>query len=122
VRADLDAAVEALEEAGVRPRWFRPPYGQTTGATMLEARRHELRLVLWSAWGREWDEPDAAGVARRVGAGLGSGAIVLLHDADVESPLGSSQRAIDALGPIAEDLDRRGLSAQTLDGLVGLAA
>ncbi len=120
VRADLDAAVDALEDVGVRPRWFRPPFGQTTGATMVEARRHGLRLVLWSAWGREWDEPDARSVARRVGTGLGPGAIVLLHDADVQSPLGSSRRATEALGPIAEDLHRQGLKALTLDGLVGL--
>jgi peptidoglycan/xylan/chitin deacetylase (PgdA/CDA1 family) len=119
VRADLDAAVEGLERSGVRPRWFRPPFGQTTGATMLEARRHDLRLVLWSSWGREWDEPDAAAVARRVRSGLGPGAIVLLHDADVLSPAGSSRRAADALGPIAKELEGRGLAAMTLDRLVG---
>jgi peptidoglycan/xylan/chitin deacetylase (PgdA/CDA1 family) len=122
VRADLDAALDAMAPTGVRPRWFRPPFGQTTGATMVEARRHGLRLVLWSAWGREWSERDAAGVARRVAAGLAPGAIVLLHDADVQSPHGSSRRAADALGAIAADLDRRGYAAVTLDDLVGRAA
>jgi peptidoglycan-N-acetylglucosamine deacetylase len=122
VRADLDAAIEALGRSGVQPRWFRPPFGQTSGATMSEARRHGLRLVLWSAWGREWDEPDAAAVAARVAAGLSPGAIVLLHDADVDAPTGSSRRAAVALGPIAEDLNRRGYKALTLDRLVGLAA
>ncbi len=118
IRADLDAAVAALGAAGVRPRWFRPPYGQTTGPTMIEARRHGLQLVLWSAWGREWDEPDAAHVARRVTAGLAPGAIVLLHDSDVDSPAGSAQRTLDALEAIAGELDRRGLHAVTLDRLV----
>jgi peptidoglycan-N-acetylglucosamine deacetylase len=121
VRADLDWAVEALEQVGVRPRWFRPPFGQTTGATMVHARRHGLRLVLWSAWGREWDEPDAISVAARVRTGIGPGGIVLLHDADVQSPPGSSRRATEALGPIAEDLHRQGLQALTLDRLVGLS-
>jgi peptidoglycan/xylan/chitin deacetylase (PgdA/CDA1 family) len=121
VRADVDAAVDGLKEVGVRPRWFRPPFGQTTAATMVEARRHKLRLVLWSAWGREWDEPDAAAVARRVAIGLAPGAIVLLHDADVLSPRGSALKVADALGPIAEDLYRRGLSTTTLDQLIGLA-
>ncbi len=120
VRADLDSAIEALEQVGNRPRWFRPPFGQTSGATMMEARRHNLRLVLWSAWGREWDEPDSSSVARRVQAGVGPGGIVLLHDADVQAPPGSSRRATEALGPIAEDLHRRGLSALTLDELVGI--
>jgi peptidoglycan/xylan/chitin deacetylase (PgdA/CDA1 family) len=119
VRADLDAAMEAMGQVGVHPRWFRPPFGQTTGATMVEARRHDLRLVLWSAWGREWDEPDAGAVARRVRRGIGPGGIVLLHDADVQSPPGSSRRAAEALGPIAEDLNGKGLAALTLDELVG---
>ena len=121
VRADLNSAVDAMEQVGIHPRWFRPPFGQTTGATMVEARRHNLRLVLWSAWGREWDEPDASSVARRVRAGVGPGGIVLLHDADAQSPPGSSRRAAEALGPIAEDLHRQGLAALTLDELVGLS-
>jgi peptidoglycan-N-acetylglucosamine deacetylase len=122
VRADLDSAIDALGQVDIHPRWFRPPFGQTSGATMVEARRHDLRLVLWSAWGREWDEPDSSSVARRVRAGVGPGGIVLLHDADVLSPPGSSRRATEALGPIAEDLHRRGLTARTLDQLVGLSA
>ena len=77
--------------------------------------------MLWSAWGREWDEPDSSSVARRVRAGVGPGGIVLLHDADVQSPPGSSRRAAEALGPIAEDLHRQGLAALTLDELVGAA-
>ena len=121
VREDLNSAIDALEQVGHRPRWFRPPFGQTAGATMVEARRHNLRLVLWSAWGREWDEPDSPSVARRVRAGVGPGGIVLLHDADVQSPPGSSRRATEALGQIAEDLHRRGLAALTLDELVGLS-
>jgi len=118
IRADLDAALAAMAEAGVRPRWFRPPYGQTTGPTLVEARRHDLRVVLWSAWGREWDEPDAPAVARRVRAALAPGTIVLLHDADVGSPVGSSARAAEALGPIADAIAALGLEAVTLDRLV----
>jgi peptidoglycan/xylan/chitin deacetylase (PgdA/CDA1 family) len=118
VRNDLEASLTALGEVGVQPGWFRPPYGQTTGATMLEARRHGLRLVLWSAWGREWDAPDAADVARRVKGGLREGAIVLLHDTDELNPPGSTQRVIDALGPIAEELHRRGLKPVSIDELV----
>ena len=122
VRADLERAIDALGAAGVRPRWFRPPFGQATGPTLVEARRHGVRVVLWSAWGREWAERDAARVAGRVNAALAPGAIVLLHDADVGSPEGSSRRAVEALGPIAAELDRRRLDAVPLDRLVGLPA
>jgi peptidoglycan/xylan/chitin deacetylase (PgdA/CDA1 family) len=119
VRSDLDAAIDALGSAGRRPRWLRPPFGHTTGATLVEARRHHLSPVLWSAWGREWVERDKVGVAGRVARGLGPGAVVLLHDSEDSCPPGTCRRVLDALGPIAEDLDRRGLAAVTLDELVG---
>jgi peptidoglycan/xylan/chitin deacetylase (PgdA/CDA1 family) len=115
---DLDEAVDALARCGVEPTWFRPPYGQLAGGTVLAARRRRLRLVLWSAWGREWAEPDAAAVAVRVRRALAPGAIVLLHDADTTSPAGSAERAREALGTIADDLADRGLRAVTLDELV----
>jgi peptidoglycan/xylan/chitin deacetylase (PgdA/CDA1 family) len=116
---DLDAALEALASCGGRyPRWYRPPYGQTTGGTMLAARQRALPLVLWSAWGREWVAPSAEDVARRVTRGLEPGAIVLLHDSDVLSPPGTTDRVLAALPPIAEELDRRDLKAVTLSTLV----
>ena len=122
VGADLDRALDAMAAAGTHPKWFRPPYGQATGATLVEARRRHRSVVLWSAWGREWDEPDAAAVARRVAGGLRPGTVVLLHDADVDSPPGSWRRALDALGPIADALASQRLAAVTLDDLVGTAA
>lgn len=121
VRDDLRAATDALGAIGIDPRWYRPPYGQSTGATVWEAHRQRRRLVLWSVWGREWAEADAGAVADRVNRGLTGGAIVLLHDTDHCSPAGSTARARDALGPIAEALAARGLRSATLDDLVGAA-
>lgn len=115
---DLAASIDALGPTGVRPRWYRPPYGQVTGPTMWAARRHHVELVLWSAWGREWVAPDSRAVAAGVERALEPGAIVLLHDGDAFSPLGTAARARQALGPIAEVLYERGLSAVTLQRLV----
>lgn len=120
---DLDASIDALQRVGVESRWFRPPYGQVSGPTLAAARSRHVGLVLWSAWGREWVAPDADAVARRVIAGLtggqDGGGIVLLHDSDRLSPVGSAAKALDALGPIAEEIDRRNMPARTLDALVG---
>ena len=57
-------------------------------------------------------------VVERIRPGLVGGAIVLLHDSDATSPPGSAALALEALGPIAEVLHRRGLAATTLDALV----
>jgi peptidoglycan/xylan/chitin deacetylase (PgdA/CDA1 family) len=118
VGRDLDASLAALGRVGVEPRWFRPPYGQVGGPTLVAARARRLELALWSAWGREWAAPDAGAVTRRLLTGLAPGAIVLLHDSDRLSPPGSVAKMLDALGPLAEELNRRGLSAVTLDELV----
>ena len=121
VARDLEDALAALATAGVHPSWYRPPYGQTTSGTLVAARRHDLRLALWSAWGREWVPADSGSVARRVERALAPGAIVLLHDTDAYSPAGSVTRMLEALGPIAEALHARGLEAVALDALVDAA-
>lgn len=115
---DLDAALAALRDAGVVPRWYRPPYGQASGPTLLAAHRRGLRTVLWSAWGREWAAPTVGSVAARIIPELVPGAVVLLHDSDAFSPAGSAARALGALDAVAARLDERGLRAVTLDEVV----
>ncbi|MEX2269472.1 MAG: polysaccharide deacetylase family protein [Acidimicrobiia bacterium] len=118
IQADLDAALDVLGECGVAPRWYRPPYGQASFGTMLSVRRRGLDLAHWSVWGREWEADDARTVADRVCGSLERGSIVLLHDSDDSSPAGTVDRVIEALGPIADDLARRDLTACTLSDLV----
>ncbi len=114
ITADLDAAMAGLADLGVAVRWFRPPYGQISAGTVRAARRADVGLALWSAWGREWAAGDAGAVARRVIGAVGPGAVVLLHDSDGSSPAGSAARAREAVGPIADELERRGLRAVRL--------
>ncbi len=118
VLADLDTGLEALADCGIEPRWYRPPYGQITAGTVRAVRKRGVELVHWSAWGREWDEPNGDAVAARVIEGLEPGAIVLLHDSDVDSPPGTVDRMLEALGPISDALELRGLSTATLSDLV----
>ena len=118
VRRDIESAAAAMQRLGTQPRWYRPAYGQATGATLLAARRCGLETVLWSAWGREWATSDPASVARRIHRRLGSGSIVLLHDNDAFGPKGMWRVGLQALDLVAAELDRRGLGTATLDDLV----
>jgi peptidoglycan-N-acetylglucosamine deacetylase len=118
VLRDLERARETLAALGCPPRWYRPPYGQATGATLVLARAMGLRTVLWSAWGREWATSAPEDVAGRVARRLQPGAIVLLHDSDAFGPPGMCRVALDALPLIATELQRRRLSAVTMDELV----
>ncbi len=115
---DLERAVASLAVVHRRPRWYRPSYGQATGATLLAARALGLSTVLWSTAGREWTTSSHEVVARRVRRGLAPGAIVLLHDSDATGTPGMADVARRALARIAVDLGEMGLAALTLDELV----
>lgn len=118
IKQDVARSVEVLEGLGCRPRWYRPTYGQLTARTILEARRHRMEVVLWSAWGREWAESDPSAVMARIGRHLVPGAIVLLHDTDVMCPAGTAARTHATIELLAETLRDRGLSAVSLDEVV----
>ena len=113
------------EVTGREPRWLRPPYGVLTGGAVAAARSTGLRLVLWSAWGRDWTtratpESVAAEVMRGCvdseGAGPpgASGPTVLLHDSDCTSDPGAWRSALGALSVLAGEWAGRGWSVGPL--------
>lgn len=99
LRDDLARAVGAVADAGgVRPRFYRPPYGVLSTGALAAARGLGLIPVLWTTWGREWvpgSTPES--VLATLTGGLTGGACVLLHDSDCTSPPGSAEAALRAL-------------------------
>jgi peptidoglycan/xylan/chitin deacetylase (PgdA/CDA1 family) len=94
---------------GVRPRFFRPPYGATGTAVNRLGRSLGLVPVLWSVDSRDWQLPGTKAIVRRVLANVKPGAIVLLHDGG-----GDRQETLRALPAILRALERRHLRAVTL--------
>lgn len=108
---------------GVRPRWFRPPYGVFSTASLLSARRLGMTPILWSAWGFDWTEgctPES--IRRRVAAGLGHGGTILLHDSDVTTGNGAWRATLGALPAVIGDCRRRGLEFARLGDVAGRPA
>lgn len=119
IKRDLAMSVKALgEAAGASPRWYRPTYGQLTTQTVVEARRHHMETVLWSSWGREWAESEPEKVLARVDRKLGPGAIVLLHDNEINSPPGTAALTHATLDLLARRLEELDLETVTLDELL----
>jgi peptidoglycan-N-acetylglucosamine deacetylase len=115
---DLRRAIEVMSEGGYPSSWYRPSYGQATGATLVAARAFGLRPVLWSSWGREWATDDPNDVAERIMSRLDPGAIILLHDNDELGSPDMWRVGQGALPRLAAELERRQLEAVTLDELV----
>ena len=113
---DLLRARDTIEEAaGVPVRWFRPPYGAVSSATLVAARKAGLRLVLWTTWGLDW-RPRATGrtVAANVARTFRPGATVLLHDSDITSIPGTWRSALSALPILGQQWAAAGLQVGTL--------
>lgn len=79
VQRELDAGLEALGVANVRPTRFRPPVGIKNLWLASALRRRGLICVGWSARGLERRRGDAEAVAARVTRHLAPGSILLLH-------------------------------------------
>jgi peptidoglycan-N-acetylglucosamine deacetylase len=116
VHRDLARAVLVVMAAtGVRPSWFRPPYGVLTLGSLIAARGAGLAPVLWTAWGRDWEAHSPAQVVHALSSQLRPGGTVLLHDSDCTARVaGSWQHTVQALPRLAELADQLGCTVVPL--------
>ena len=95
---------------GRRPVFFRPPYGVLSAGSLSVARRLGLRTVLWTAWGRDWEErATPRSVLATVTRDLAGGGTVLLHDSDCTSAPRAWHSALGALPMLLDECAGRGL-------------
>jgi peptidoglycan-N-acetylglucosamine deacetylase len=111
VRADIARAQDAIERATDRAVGiYRPPYGVLNASALRVARQHRWRTLLWSDFGKDWHaRATPESITTRVTRGAGEGSVLLLHDADDYSAVGSWRRTTAALPGILEILSERGL-------------
>ena len=112
--ADLDRAVGAIQDAtGRSPTVYRPPYGVFSSGALALVRERDLRPLLWSKWGRDWERrASAASIARRATRSLAPGDVVLLHDSDAYSSDGSWSRTAAALPSVLAAIAALGVPAE----------
>ena len=116
LRYDLGRSIAAIEAAtGVRPAFFRPPYGIITRGTLVAAHAHSLRTVLWGTWGKDWRRrTTSVSLLADVRSRFKPGVTILLHDSDCTSYPGSFQPTIKAIPQLANLVRSEGLAFSTL--------
>jgi peptidoglycan/xylan/chitin deacetylase (PgdA/CDA1 family) len=110
------------DTTGVRPTWFRPPYGVFTTAALVSAKRLDLQPVLWTCWGWDWSSKSTPErVFQTVTKALAGGGTVLLHDSDVAGAVGAWQSTLGALPRLLDECAERGWTVGPLreHGVVG---
>src|SRR5512146_21212 len=83
---EIDRTQEIIEKVtGVRPTWFRPPYGARWFGLAPTLMDRGLRMVMWSATGYDWKYKPQA-IIRATTREMRAGAVILLHDGHERQP------------------------------------
>jgi peptidoglycan/xylan/chitin deacetylase (PgdA/CDA1 family) len=113
--ADVNAGFEAVRDAlGVRPRFYRPPFGKMSDASMNACVALSLLPVYWSAWGHDWEAVSAERIASLACAQLDDGGVLLLHDSSRYGRRASATPTAGAIERIADWGRGRGLTLTSL--------
>jgi peptidoglycan/xylan/chitin deacetylase (PgdA/CDA1 family) len=97
IRDELNQTNDAIEKAvGIRPRFFRPPYGSTNAAVLQVAKEMGMTAINWSIDPQDWKSRNADSVYNEVMGHTYNGAIILCHDL-YQSTATAMERVIPAL-------------------------
>ena len=77
---DTDTALTRLAGLGVRPTFWRTPWGDTAPWSNQIARNRDLRLIGWTVDTQDWRGDSALEMFEATREALTDGAIVLAHD------------------------------------------
>ena len=112
---DTDSALASLSALGVRPAFWRTPWGDTAPWTLVIARQRDLRVIGWTADTHDWRGDPADEMFAATRSMLSDGATVLAHDG-----LGPGARrtnmaqTLEYVGLVAEHARMRGLRLEAL--------
>lgn len=118
IEADLARTQEAIQRhAGLRPVWFRAPYG-VRWFGMRRAQTHlGLRGVMWTVIGYDWKRK-ADAIVERITAGASGGAIFCLHDGRGLRVRPDVEETVKAVAQLVPRLLDEGYQFETLSRLL----
>jgi peptidoglycan/xylan/chitin deacetylase (PgdA/CDA1 family) len=113
LRREISVCQDAIESAaGVRPAFYRPPFGLINHALEGAARDLGLEVVGWEARGMDLRRVPPEAAAARILARARPGCIILLHDGGREPA-----RVLEVATRVLDGLRSLGLSPVRLDRL-----
>jgi peptidoglycan/xylan/chitin deacetylase (PgdA/CDA1 family) len=110
ILAQLDTTSNAIQATiGVRPTFFRPPYGAYNYQVLAQAQYLGITTVTWDDDSRDWTRPGVDAIVNRVLRTAHNGTIILMHDGG-----GDRSQTVAALPIIITELQHRGFQLVTI--------
>lgn len=114
ILTQINTTSDAIQQAiGVRPTFFRPPYGVFNANVLTQANQLGLTTIIWNDEARDWTTPGISVISSRILGLAGNGAIILLHDGG-----GNRSQTVAALPTIITSLRQQGYTFVTLPQMV----
>lgn len=115
---ELRRAQETIERhAGVRPAWFRAPYGVRWFGLAKAQNVLHLTGVMWTTIGYDWSL-GAGEIVERVARGVSNGAILCLHDGRELRARPDAGQTVEAVRRVVPVLLDRGYRFETVSRLL----
>lgn len=116
ILCELEETSEMMvNTVGLRPRFFRPPYGDMDQKVELQVTKLGYHMVLWDVDAVDWSGISGPQIAANVLSQLEPGAVILHHCA------GNVAGTVDALPYIIKVAQMMGFTFVSLDKLLGIA-
>jgi peptidoglycan/xylan/chitin deacetylase (PgdA/CDA1 family) len=116
LRRDTDAALAILARLGVKPVYWRPPWGANAPWTVTVASERGLDLVGWTVDTHDWRGDSAAEMFEATRPSLHAGSIVLAHDGlGPGARRDSAAETVAYVELVAELADQRDLTLEALE-------
>lgn len=104
--SQLTSTNDALATLGIKPQWFRPPFGHYSRALVDQARSQGMETILWSVDTKDWTLPGAQTITQCALNQVCPGAVILMHS--------TNEQTVAALPAIIEGLAGRGYVFATM--------
>lgn len=103
---------------GVKPAFFRPPYGALTVPVVEEIRKLGYKIIFWDVDSLDWSGLTGPQVAANILAHAKKGSIILQHSAGGKGE--SLEDTIQALPYVITTLENEGFQFKTVPDLLGI--
>jgi peptidoglycan/xylan/chitin deacetylase (PgdA/CDA1 family) len=118
IEIEVRRAQETIQRhTGLRPKWFRAPFGARWFGVARAQQKMQLTGVMWTAIGYDWNRR-ADEVVARMTASASNGAILCLHDGRELREKPDVRATVEAVRRLVPVLLDRGYKFETIGRLI----
>lgn len=111
---DFSRSVAILQQLGIPPRYFRPPWGHWNAMTAAQAYSRGIQPMMWDVMAEDWrGDTTAQEIAHKLRTRTFDGAVICLHDGRGKN--NAPARTIAALRQVLPQWLAAGYCFQTVD-------